>query len=429
MEDIERGARAIVKQVNHEPHISTQLLRAWRKDEEAFQRFFDSFQGISLRSLSDEKLLALFRTYYRLGIARFTSSVIIDHFALGTDTLIADMLRKELGNLGSESIFTDIVSGLTAPVHQSFINAAELELLRIALASAVQHPRLLARCQARYFWIRNNYVDVHVLTARDFAKDLAVLLKSKADARKQYARIYATPRLNAERKKKLLQKYHLSPLLRRLLKISEDFTWWQDERKKATYLNIHMGAQILGEMARRRGIDPEYTKYLVLPEVEHWFIKGTPSLAMLRQRRKSCAFVVTTKGFRFFTGSDVEKLHKRMFPPTQRDMVNDVRGLTASTGKVVGRVKIVSSVRDIGKMQQGNILVSVMTRPDYIAGIKKAAAIVTNEGGITCHAAIISRELGIPCIIGTKIATEVFKDGDLVEVNANHGVVTRILHV
>ena len=67
-----------------------------------------------------------------------------------------------------------------------------------------------------------------------------------------------------------------------------------------------------------------------------------------------------------------------------------------------------------------------MTRPDYIIGIKKAAAIVTNEGGITCHAAIVSRELGIPCIIGTKIATEVFKDGDLVEVNANHGVVKKI---
>ena len=67
-----------------------------------------------------------------------------------------------------------------------------------------------------------------------------------------------------------------------------------------------------------------------------------------------------------------------------------------------------------------------MTRPDYIAGMKKAAAIVTNEGGITCHAAIVSRELGIPCIIGTKIATQVFKDGDLVEVNANHGWVRKI---
>ncbi len=64
-----------------------------------------------------------------------------------------------------------------------------------------------------------------------------------------------------------------------------------------------------------------------------------------------------------------------------------------------------------------------MTRPDYIAGIKKAAAIITDEGGVTCHAAIVSRELGIPCIIGTKIATKVLKDGDQVDVNANHGII------
>jgi len=64
-----------------------------------------------------------------------------------------------------------------------------------------------------------------------------------------------------------------------------------------------------------------------------------------------------------------------------------------------------------------------MTRPEHIVAMKKAKAIVTNEGGITCHAAIVSRELGIPCIIGTKIATKVLKDGDLVEVDAGQGIV------
>ena len=64
-----------------------------------------------------------------------------------------------------------------------------------------------------------------------------------------------------------------------------------------------------------------------------------------------------------------------------------------------------------------------MTSPDFIAGIKKAAAIVTNEGGILCHAAIVSREFGIPCIVGTKTATRLIKTGDLIEVDGNHGFV------
>ena len=67
-----------------------------------------------------------------------------------------------------------------------------------------------------------------------------------------------------------------------------------------------------------------------------------------------------------------------------------------------------------------------MTRPEFVPLMKKAGGIITNEGGITSHAAIISRELGIPCIIGTKIATKVLHDGDLVEVDADNGVV-RIL--
>jgi pyruvate, water dikinase len=78
---------------------------------------------------------------------------------------------------------------------------------------------------------------------------------------------------------------------------------------------------------------------------------------------------------------------------------------------------------DCKLLKRGEILVSNMTHPDYIIGMRKSGAIVTDEGGISSHAAIISRELGIPCIIGTKIATKVFKDGDHVEVDANKGIV------
>ena len=100
--------------------------------------------------------------------------------------------------------------------------------------------------------------------------------------------------------------------------------------------------------------------------------------------------------------------------------------INLSVGKVTGKVVKVRSATEIYRVQKGDILVAVMTRPDYVVAMKKAAAIVTNEGGITSHAAIVSRELGIPCIICTKIATEVLRDGDLVEVNANHGWVRKL---
>lgn len=75
------------------------------------------------------------------------------------------------------------------------------------------------------------------------------------------------------------------------------------------------------------------------------------------------------------------------------------------------------------KVKEGDILVTFMTTPVFVPAMEKAAAIVTDEGGILCHAAIVSRELGIPCVIGTKIATKVLKDGDFVEVDANRGII------
>ncbi|GEM_PF-1087715 len=103
-----------------------------------------------------------------------------------------------------------------------------------------------------------------------------------------------------------------------------------------------------------------------------------------------------------------------------------VRGQTAQKGTVRGVVMVVKSFAQFESFTEGMILVASMTTPDYLLLMKKAAAFVTDAGGITCHAAIIAREMGKPCIIGTKVATQVLKDGDLVEVDADRGVV-RIL--
>jgi len=103
--------------------------------------------------------------------------------------------------------------------------------------------------------------------------------------------------------------------------------------------------------------------------------------------------------------------------------MKELNGISACLGKAIGKVQICRTLDEIKKFREGNILVTMMTRPEFLPAIKKAAAIVTSEGGVSSHAAIISRELGIPCIIGTKIATKVFNEGDFVEVNANHSLI------
>ncbi|MEX1014594.1 MAG: PEP-utilizing enzyme, partial [Candidatus Paceibacterota bacterium] len=103
--------------------------------------------------------------------------------------------------------------------------------------------------------------------------------------------------------------------------------------------------------------------------------------------------------------------------------VDSLKGVVGFSGKVKGKCKVCMTANEINKVKEGDIIVSPMTTPDFLPAMKKALAFVTDEGGVTCHAAIVAREMKKPCIIGTKFATEVLKDGDEIEVDANKGIV------
>jgi len=114
-------------------------------------------------------------------------------------------------------------------------------------------------------------------------------------------------------------------------------------------------------------------------------------------------------------------------PVTTKERKVLVQGLPASPGLAIGKVHIIPTVDRINEFEKGEVLVTEMTAPDWVPAMRKAAAIITNSGGMTCHAAIVSRELGIPCIVGTtsrgKPATESIPDSIMVTVDAKLGVV------
>ncbi len=100
-----------------------------------------------------------------------------------------------------------------------------------------------------------------------------------------------------------------------------------------------------------------------------------------------------------------------------------IQGFGASPGVGSGVARVILDVKELYKLKNGEVLVTKMTTPDFVPAMKRASAIVTDEGGITCHAAIVSRELGVPCIVGTEKATKILKDGEMITVDAGSGVV------
>ncbi|MBP9701422.1 MAG: hypothetical protein KBD47_00380 [Candidatus Pacebacteria bacterium] len=143
----------------------------------------------------------------------------------------------------------------------------------------------------------------------------------------------------------------------------------------------------------------------------------------------------TEKGYGYFigpftsvlvTGNDIDALEKLVLPQNNNKEIRELKGQVAYPGKVTARARVILDRKHAAELQEGEILVTTMTAPDLVPAMKISAAIITNEGGVLCHAAIMSRELRRPCVIGTKIATDVIKTGDLVEVDAEKGIV-RIL--
>mgnify|MGYP001570169438 FL=1 len=141
-----------------------------------------------------------------------------------------------------------------------------------------------------------------------------------------------------------------------------------------------------------------------------------------KERKNGFGLISKNGNVYVITGNDLKKSLEECEEKISSD-ITEIKGTVSYPGKVRGVVKIIEESKNISKLKKGDILVANETTPDYIIGMRRAGAIITNQGGVTSHAAINSREMKIPCIIGTKIATKVLKDGDLVEVDAYKGIV------
>ncbi len=180
-------------------------------------------------------------------------------------------------------------------------------------------------------------------------------------------------------------------------------------------------------LCEKIGISYDQMLRLTYDEVEAVFlgrISKEEALRVGEERGDRYIFIGTTPGkqIKIQDPADVEYLTNFWIPKADPS-TTFVRGHIGNKGKAVGPARILRGVEDFHKMKEGDVLVTTMTTPEYVLLMQKASAIVTNMGGLLCHAAIVSRELNKPCVINTKIGTELFKDGDILEVDANEGVV------
>ncbi len=299
-----------------------------------------------------------------------------------------------------------------------------------ALANSRTLDKLVENHVSRYCWVNYGYGGP-ALTRASFVEEIAAIVRGSNPE----AELKTLERRQSEIEEKraaFTKQLNLTDDEAHLLKVGATASFLKTYRKELMSFACFALDLLSAETAKRFGLALGAVRACTKDEIPAMLRGGAdavPDKAKLKERQEYCGYVtVDEDAYEILYGDDVRSLIKRVAVKTEAvsDEVKIIKGHTACKGFVRGFVKVINTVSDMYKMDHKNVLVSVQTNPELVPVMKKAAAIVTDLGGITCHAAIVSRELGVPCVIGTRIATKVLHDGDLVEVDATNATVKKL---
>src|SRR3989339_626624 len=226
-------------------------------------------------------------------------------------------------------------------------------------------------------------------------------------------------------KRKLLKQRKSYPEIEKRLQLACELMYWKNQRLDVMFKSDFLIHPLLENIAAKMQLGFHELVYLRYGEILKWFKTGKlPKKQELAKRIKNYALYLKNGSITLLTN---EKVYPRLASEKAfraiRVSSKLIKGDIACRGKVKGNVRIVLVTEDIQYVKRGEILVTPMTRPDMILGMAKAAAFVTDHGGMLSHAAIVAREMKKPCIVGTQNATKLLKTGMFVEVDANNGIV------
>lgn len=370
------------------------------------------------------------------------------------DICLEEKMKKKLEELMKQknlvytlSEFSVKYGVLTTPLEMSYVNREQLETYKIA-NSIQKNEKLRAlfsmdpeiiekeikenypeikekinRLVKEYWWTSLGW---STRTEKDFIKfikEIKTILKENPSVQEEIGRMEKLPEKVKKQKEDLAKELNFDGEMIYLLDVFEKYAAFHDWRKEGQMKTTNIFNKFLSELSERTSTKYDDLVWCWPSEIQQLMQGRTIDFETVQKRKESFFCLVTEEGVEQYTGETAIKKRKNELMADVKNVV-DFRGINASRGKVIGIAKVCFSAKDaLQKMNKGDILVASMTLPDYVPAMQKASAIVTDEGGVTCHAAIISRELKIPCIVGTKIATRSVCDGDVIEVNCNHGIV------
>ncbi|TAJ13116.1 hypothetical protein EPO56_03495 [Patescibacteria group bacterium] len=414
---------AILETIN-----TTQKVTALKNKYETFAK--DLF--ISLDNLNKEQTkeawIDFSKKYQRMSAGLFLTTVI--------GRAGGDLLAKKLKEVGvTEQTIPDVIGLITYPDEHTPLFNSQLDLLIIVAdqqkGKVFDLDDQLTGWLNKYGYIPVNFCD-EPWSIEDIKTQFDSLLKK--DCVKEVERYVSDNKNKIKLKKEKLDELNNNEITTIAYAIAEGT--YLNEFRKSVFSKVSLSYRnFFRTVAQKINSSDWRDCFYLMPDEITKILNGEKlDIEIIKKERDNIAYYISSS-INFIVLNQEELAIVKAFiaysrgegDKTQQIQVtseNQIKGYSANRGVVRGVARIILSSKDFDKLQAGEILVTTMTSVDFVPIMERAGAFVTNEGGITSHASIVAREMNKPCIIGTQNGTRIIKDGDLVEVNGNSGIVS-----
>jgi len=397
--------QAIEQELKNDFQLFNDLLK---QSQQKNQQLLDQIMILQQKT-NAENLAKFFQLTYEFGAFNIFTLLLEKNFEQQLFTIIKKSFHKDQEK---------ILLALTTPQKPSIIQQQELDLFRLALIkNKTEQQEEIEKHLEQYAWLKDTSMTGDYYTAAEIQEQLQKIQDPEAQIADYQAKI--------KEQKNDFEKYYqkLNKQEQKLVEILLESIFFRSWRTERFYYNAFLLTEVYQKLAVNLGLDKyQDIFYLIPPEILS-LLSATEKAdqEIISQRKKGYVMLADEENTRIYSGSAVEKFLAQV-KVTETSVNNQsLKGSVAYQGKAQGPVCLVESKEDFSKITAGCILVTKSTTPDYVPYLKMVRGIITDEGGITSHAAIISRELHIPCLIGTKNATQILKSGQIIELNTDQG--------
>ncbi len=365
-------------------------------------------------------------------IARYVASlgVFAPHVgwvAIGEEEMSTRVREGLVRRFGADAA-VDAYAIAVDPIDVGTVHTERCALMKIAARYARGRDvrGALAAHAARFGWMKNvgyfgEYYDVE-----HYAREAERM--SREDADDALVRIETEERTKRSRFRKLLRDVAGDAALANAIRTANAAVTFRSYRTEIFYQSHVYVRALLAAAADRLGVSAEQILFLLPDEIIGLLRAGKPApLDLIAERHRAYVWISLPR-MRYVTlaGDDALAWRPDLDGEAPRREDDLLRGQPAFAGKARGRAVIVRAIADLDRVRRGDVLVAPATNIDFVPALHRAIALVTEEGGILCHAAIVSREMRIPAVIGVRRATRLLTSGELVEVDATCGIVRRV---